>query len=396
MRDTEITAFMICPSRELAQQFQGTLASTRLFQVLAEMKSYPPAQTLEIRLRQLKPDVILLDLASDLDAACQVIEFVAPVRPEVHVIGLHLQPDSEAIIRSLRVGASEFLAAPFDARSQQEAVARIRKLRQPEAAGEPEMGKIVAFASAKPGSGASTLATQTAFAVRKLSGKRVLLMDLDLMGGTIGFYLKLNHAHSLLDALDHAGGLTPAAWSGLTVNSGGVDILPAPESPYSDPIDTARLQEVLHYARLMYDWTILDLPSIFHKISLLAAPEVDHTYLVSTSELPSLHLARKAVSLMNQLGFTKEQFQVVINRVNRRDGISSSDMEKIFNCPVHASFPNDYFSLHRVVTLGQPLGNDCELGRAIEGLAGKLAGVAPEDKRRRGGLLEARTAFLQA
>ena len=36
---------------------------------------------------------------------------------------------------------------------------------------------------------------------------------------------------------------------------------------------------------------------------------------------------------------------------------------------VHASLPNDYFSLHRVVTLGQPLGAEGELGKAIEMLA---------------------------
>ena len=47
-------------------------------------------------------------------------------------------------------------------------------------------------------------------------------------------------------------------------------------------------------------------------------------------------------------------------------------MEKLFNCPVHASLPNDYFSLHRVVTLGQPLGTDGDLGRAIENVATQI------------------------
>ena len=59
-------------------------------------------------------------------------------------------------------------------------------------------------------------------------------------------------------------------------------------------------------------------------------------------------------------------------------------MEKLFGCPVHASLPNDYFSLHRVVTLGQPLGADGELGKAIErsrrGLCGAL--IADEESRR--------------
>jgi pilus assembly protein CpaE len=56
-------------------------------------------------------------------------------------------------------------------------------------------------------------------------------------------------------------------------------------------------------------------------------------------------------------------------------------MEKLFGCKVHARLPNDYFSLHRVVTLGQPLGADGELGRAIESVATRLyRSMAPGKK----------------
>jgi len=64
----------------------------------------------------------------------------------------------------------------------------------------------------------------------------------------------------------------------------------------------------------------------------------------------------------------------VVNRASKRDGIGVADMEKLFNCPVYSSIPNDYFSLHRVITLGQPLSGDGELAKAIDGLAQKLAG----------------------
>ena len=53
--EAEIAALLIAPNRELAQQFLATLPQTRAFQILADLKSYPPQQTLEIRARQLKP-----------------------------------------------------------------------------------------------------------------------------------------------------------------------------------------------------------------------------------------------------------------------------------------------------------------------------------------------------
>jgi Flp pilus assembly CpaE family ATPase len=95
-------------------------------------------------------------------------------------------------------------------------------------------------------------------------------------------------------------------------------------------------------------------------------------------------LARKAVNLLDQLGFPKERFQMMVNRVNRREDIGGSDIEKLFNCSVNSRIPNDYFSLHRAVTLGQPVDGHCELGKAIEGLAGRLSGYTGAGNKRAG------------
>src|SRR5580692_10646501 len=100
--DAEISALLIAPNRELAQQFLDTLPQTHAFQILADLKSYPPHQTLDIRTRQLKPDVILLDLATDLTAAVEVIRWVAAFNPPVHVVGLHTHNDSQVILQTLR------------------------------------------------------------------------------------------------------------------------------------------------------------------------------------------------------------------------------------------------------------------------------------------------------
>ena len=107
----------------------------------------------------------------------------------------------------------------------------------------------------------------------------------------------------------------------------------------------------------------------------MATAECERAFLVSTADLPSLHLARKALTMLNHLGFPQDRFHVLLNRLDRREEIGIGDMEKLFGCSVHASLPNDYFALHRVVTLGQPLGAENDLGRAIESVALRLCGV---------------------
>jgi pilus assembly protein CpaE len=379
----QLTALLIAPGRALAHVFTTSVAASRAFQILAELKSYPSQQVLEMRLRQLQPEMVLLDLETDLERACELIRFIVASSPAIHVVGLHGRNDSEAILRSLRLGASEFLHAPFEAAVQEQAVERIRRLMGPRPEAPRALGKVLLFSSAKPGSGASTLASQAALALRRLTGSRVLLVDLDLMGGCLAFSLRAAPGGSLLDALAEDG---PAdQWPSLAAPAAGLELLAAPATPPQDaPVEAARLHEFLERTRDIYDWVVLDLPAIFHRLSLLALAEADQAFLVSTPELASLHLARKAVGLLSQLGFGKERFQVLINRVGGRDGLRRSDVGQIFDCPVHSSFPNDYFPLDRAVTMGQALDPESGLGRAIAAFAGRLAG-RPALESRRGG-----------
>jgi pilus assembly protein CpaE len=394
--DSQLTALLIAPDRELANQFMATIPQTRAFQVLADLKSYPPAQTMEIRLRQLKPHVVLLDLSSDLTAATDLIRIMAGLAPPAHVVGLHRSNDSAAILQSLRAGATEFLYAPFDLATQRDAIARLRRICAPEQQTQSEAGRVLAFSSSKPGSGASTLATQTAFALQRLTGKRILLADFDLTGGTTGFYLKLNHEYSLVDALQHAERLDANLWSSFAVNHGGLDILPSPAAPYAEAVDASRVRTLIEHARQLYDWVILDLPSVFNQTSLVAISEAEKAFVVSTAELPSLHLTRKAMTMVDQIGFPKDRFQVVINRADKHDDIGTANMEKLVNCPIYASVPNDYFSLHRAVTLGQPLGSEGELGKAVEQVAGKLCGLISSGKKQSAAAREMKPALSQA
>lgn len=375
--DKEITALLIAPNRDLANEINSALALHRSFQVLGEIKEYPTLQSLEVRMRQLKPQVVLLDVSSDLDRATDVLHFLTGLGEDLHVVGLHTRNDSETLLRALRAGASEFLFSPFEKTALDEAAARLLRLRQPSGGSPPptdvQDGSLAVFTSTKPGAGSSTLATQVAFALKRATNKRVLLADFDLMGGSIGFYLKLNHPYSTVEALAHADSLDNQMWRSLTVPCDGIDILPAPTTPYTGAIEAGRVHILLNFARHLYDWVVVDLPVVFQKASLMAIAESDLAFLVTTPELPSLHLARKSVTLLEQIGVSRDRFQMVVNRTGKRDGIGSGDMEKLFNCPVYATVPNDYFSLHRVITLGQPLRGEGDLGKSIEGLAARMS-----------------------
>jgi len=377
-----LRAVLIAPDRELAGQLCRTLPETRAFQIVADLKKYPSEQTLEIRLRQFQPEVILLDVSSDTETACGLIRWLSSLRPPVPVVGLDTANRPEMVMRVLKLGAREYLAAPFDALVQKEAVLGIARLRRPEPTAEANPGKIVAFASAKPGSGASTLACQTAFALERVTRQRVLLADLDLAAGTVAYYTARQPKYTFLDMLEQAGQSDLAELASPGADERGVDVLGAPATPSEVPFDPVRFRQVLDLFRGRYGWTVLDLPAVFHRVSLLALASADRTFLVATTELLSLHLARRAVRLLGLAGISQDRFEVVINQAGRRGGMKGQELEKILGCPVRISLPDDRARLHRAVAMGEPVEAASGLGEAIEELAGRMAGPARSEKRK--------------
>jgi pilus assembly protein CpaE len=313
----------------------------------------------------------------------------------VPVVALDRASRPETVMRVLRQGAREFLAAPFDPRIQRDVVQGLARQVRPEPSPVRRPGAVVAFASAKPGSGASTLACQTAFALGKTCPAGVLLADLDLAAGSAAFYCGCRPGQTFLDLLACAQSAAPEALETLATPCAEFSLLAAPETPCQMPLDPAGFRQAIDLARASYAWTLLDLPVVFHPASLMALAGADRVFLVATAELASLHLARRAVRLIASLGLERERVEVVVNQAGRRDGIGGQDLEKIIGCPVRLSLPDDRPRLHEAVSVGQPLAGG-PFGEAVEGLAGRLAGMDTKERRSPGAWPGARAVFAGA
>jgi len=365
---SELAAVAILPNRSLAQQFLRALPESRAFHIAAEWTSDPLVSKLESQLRQSRPDVVLIDVSADLARSVALIEAICSLGIAVPVIALHLANEAGAVLECLRAGATEFLYAPFTSELQRHAATRVASLLPGEPSTQTRRGRLVVFSSAKPGSGASTLAAHTAFALHEVTGQRILLVDFALWSGTMRLLFKLPGAPSVAEAIEavDADEMHPTleTWAKLVQRKGGVDLLPSPVALSTGNLDPSKLRKILDSARPVYDWVIVDLPTVFERLSLLMLPESEHGFLVTTPELPSLLLRRKAVSLLSQIGLSVDHFKVIVNRAGRADEVTLEAMAKIFKAPVYATFPNDYLSLHKALSAGQPIG-PCALERAL-------------------------------
>jgi pilus assembly protein CpaE len=377
-----MTALLISPDRKIASQICTSAAGAGTFAIGADLRTYPAPETIETRVRQMRAEVLLIDVATSLETAAAIIRQASSLTPQLPVIALHATNDAAAVLRSLRCGAHEFFHAPFEASVQEAAITRLSRLLEGPNAAERERGRLIVFTGAKAGSGVSTLALQMAFALKRADqSRRILLADLNPQGGSLGFVLGVDYELSVLDVIRPGIRITHELWSEAVVESGGVDILPAPHFPEPDGVEPSRLQGVLEWARTSYDWVVADLPVVFQRGTLVCTAGADHTFLVCTPDLASLHLTRRAVKLLQQLEFDSSRLQVLVNRMDDKSDLSSSDLSKIFDCRVDGGLPGDRTGVMRALRDGSAVDAAAPLGRAVGAVADKLAGVPAERRR---------------
>jgi pilus assembly protein CpaE len=374
-----VKTMLICPDTGLAQALRPAASAAPQLVLAAAVSEYPAPGGVVGMLNGF--DALALDVGSDRQAALALLKTVLEARPDIAVIALARTNDPETILQCLRMGAAEFLSSPFPPNDLRQAVHRIGRRQQtvdtqPAAA---KRGRLLVFAPVKGGAGCTTLATNVAYAIKRQSQGRVLLADMHLSAGIVAFLLRLQTPYSVLDALRHSSQLDDALWKSLVVTHEGVDILAAPERPEPALIESFPAEEMFDFCRSAYDYVVLDLGSICEGLGLTAATAADSINLVCSTDMPSLFMMRRTIPLLEEMGRTRDQINVLVNRVERRSDLSTEDMEKIFRASVHATFPEDAQSVLRAQREGALVAESSELGKSVRRFARTMTGVKPKE-----------------
>jgi|ERR1035438_7845915 pilus assembly protein CpaE len=234
-------------------------------------------------------------------------------------------------------------------------------------------GKALGFFSAKGGCGATTVICHVAAALG-LQKQKVLLMDLDLDAGMVGFITKTSQVHSILDAVTN---LDIHGWKAL-VSKGmpGVEIMASPLALASETRPTGeQVRHLLAFVKPYYDWTLMDLGRSLTPISMAALEECDEACLVTTLEVPALHQSKQITQTLLDRGFGKHKIKLILNRAPKRLDATGSELERMLGLPIFFMLPNDYPELYERYAEGCMLTRNSELGREIDRLAWKLAGL---------------------
>jgi pilus assembly protein CpaE len=368
-------ALLICPDTRMSAELSELLASELPAAKIAALDVYPDRG--EVAAMAAEAQVCFLDVTTDAEAAFALLAWLAAEIPQLPVVVLFRSNDPDLILRCLRNGGAEFLMQPFTHDQFTSVFGKLARLRNGLASTEQARGKVYCVVPGKGASGATTLACNLVFALKRLHAGRVLLADLDGLTGTAAFVLKLKSPYSFVDAVSHAGALEPDVWKAVVASYHGIDVLLSPENPVDCYAEALNPTLLIGSARQSYDTIVLDAGGMHGDWNTALARLADELLVVTTNDLPALHATRRALASLERNGVMPSKSRIVVNRHRSKFGLAEGEAGKALGALVFRTLPADHEAIGKALIEGRPVPPGSAFGRSVAALSLALSGVEP-------------------
>lgn len=334
-----------------------------------------------------RPQVIVL--ADTLEHPPAIVASLDATAPEIPLLVILSEGDVAAVEACTLLGAGAVLLKPFE---QQRLVGAIqllhsRELRRrqhmaPAAAGagaaRQQRPRVVAVHGAKGGVGTTMIACNLAATLHQLTGRRVALVDGDLLGGDAGVLFDLTATRTLAELLSELAELDVESVDSYFVqHPSGVHVLLTPkELQRAEGIQAPDVQRALSGLRPYFDYQVVDTPSQFLPVTMAVMDEADLIILVVTPDLAALRNAARFLRLVAQLGVPTEKILLVANRADAGRQITIGVLEEHLLQPVTVVIPHDGKAPVECMNAGELLVAAYPRSRVAVGLQGLARQVA--------------------
>ncbi len=331
----------------------------------------------------IREDIIILDLDSDVECALELVESICAGSPAT-VMVYSESFDSELMLRCMRAGAREFLTYPLKQSALTDAIVRASARRSAMRTPRKADGRLHVFCGAKGGTGVTTIATNFAVSAVAESGKKVLLIDLDLPLGDAALQLGVTAQYSTVDALQNSVRLDANFLSRLvSKHDSGLSLLPAPGSFVPYQLTPESVSKLIQVARQEFDIVVIDAGSRYelHGTSLFDPDAV--VYLVTDVGVSELRNANRIVSEL--FPASRPKLEIILNRYAPTTlGVDDEHIKRALTRPAQWRIPEDKAMVREMQNTAMPLtARDTPVSRAIRNMARAACGLGEEPGKRK-------------
>jgi pilus assembly protein CpaE len=387
MDDRNLRAALISTDSGFTDQVRAALARADLGVALALESPVRFAEFDEDHvqaLRKLSPELVIVDLQDDPDLGVKFIHFLSEgaVNQKVIAVGPTLEPD--LLLAAMRAGISDYLLKPVSVEALTVAVQRTsQQLGRGAERATRKPGQLYTFFSSKGGSGSTTIATNMAIVLHRLSGKRTLLVDLDLELGEVALLLGVQPRFNFVDMVQNFHRMDSGLLASyIEQHSSGVHLLSAPFHPErAEVVSGDEIRRILLFLRQHYDYVVVDTSKSFSPATLAAVDQSDLVFLVANLDLPSLRNIQRSLPMLRRvLARGEEHLRLIVNRYQADGDISLDDVSRTLGLKVFWTISNDYGAVVDSINTGKPivLNGTSAYTKDIKALGAQIAGLRPD------------------
>ena len=194
----------------------------------------------------------------------------------------------------------------------------------------------------KGGAGKTTMATNLALGLARLTPGDVVIVDLDLQFGDVASALGLAPEATFTDATKSLEKLDATTLkANLAAHSSGLFVLCAPLTPIeADDVTVEQIEKVLSLLIESFKYVVIDTASGLDEHTLAALEFATDLLLVSATDVPSIRSTQKEIQALHVIGRPDQRWHFVLNRANAATGLSISAIERAVGISVDVAIPS--------------------------------------------------------
>jgi pilus assembly protein CpaE len=320
------------------------------------------------------PNLIIVETRGQGDEVVAELEQLASVCDETTKVVVIGRINDVQLYRELtRRGVSEYLVAPLNTLQIIETIANLYVTAK-----APPIGRVVVFAGARGGVGASTLAHNVGWCIAEGLKIDTAIIDFDLAFGTVGLNFNEDTAQGVADALAAPERLDDVLLDRLLIKSGDrLSLFAAPALLDRDyDIENSAYEAVVDQVRRSIPCVMVDLPHAWTpwaRQTLLAADEI---VLVATPDLASLRNTKNMLDVIRARRPNDTPPKLVVNQVGmpKRPEIPIKEFAAAVDMQPALALPFDPHLFGTAANNGQMIPEVQPASASAEGVR-KLAGM---------------------
>lgn len=300
--------------------------------------------------------ILLADLSTYKQQKLDLILKITKECKNCKVLALSDNPSVDLIIEIMRAGAKEFVPIPIIKSEFFESVNKL--LSEFNETKKTNNCKIISVFSNKGGIGKTSLATNLALELSKITKENIALIDLNFQMGDITTFLDLKPSFNISYMIENLDKINETFLLSTLERYKKTSLYVLADPPYfkqADNIQPRQITKLFNTLKETFSYIVVDAEASFEGKNIAALDNSDLVLLVTVANLPALRNTQRCLELFEKLGYDKEKVKIIVNRYMENDEIKEADVEKVLSKKIYWKIPNNYFAIMTAINKGIPV-----------------------------------------